>query len=269
MNKTNKDKMIKAIFFDIDGTLVSFKTHHIPQSTIDAIRKTKAKGIKIYNSTGRPFSLINNLAEIEELIDGYITVNGAYCFSGEKIISCTTIPIKDVQTMIQFSDEMKFPCMIVGEHDLTMYNSNESTNQIFRQMLNVQNLKEDNQLETILNQKILQLTPIIPETVEQQIMPYLTGSISCRWHPAFADVTAKNANKGNGLLDMIAHQGIHIEETMAFGDGGNDISIIEKAGIGIAMGNANQILKSHADYITSSVDENGIYNALQYFIFND
>ena len=68
---------------------------------------------------------------------------------------------------------------------------------------------------------------------------------------------------------MIAHQGIHIEETMAFGDGGNDISIIEKAGIGIAIGNANQILKSHADYITSSVDENGIYNALQYFIFND
>ena len=78
---------------------------------------------------------------------------------------------------------------------------------------------------------------------------------------------------------MIAHQGIHIEETMAFGDGGNDISIIEKAGIGIAMGNAkgigiamgnaNQILKSHADYITSSVDENGIYNALQHFIFND
>ena len=44
MNKTNKDKMIKAIFFDIDGTLVSFKTHHIPPSTIDAIRKTKAKG---------------------------------------------------------------------------------------------------------------------------------------------------------------------------------------------------------------------------------
>lgn len=68
---------------------------------------------------------------------------------------------------------------------------------------------------------------------------------------------------------MIAHQGIHIEETMAFGDGGNDISIIEKAGIGIAMGNANQILKSHADYITSSIDENGIYNALQHFIFND
>ena len=113
MNKTNKDKMIKAIFFDIDGTLVSFKTHHIPPSTIDAIRKTK--GIKIYISTGRPFSLINNLAEIEELIDGYITANGAYCFSGEEIISCTPIPIKDVQTMIQFSDEMKFPCMIVGE----------------------------------------------------------------------------------------------------------------------------------------------------------
>ncbi len=53
---------------------------------------------------------------------------------------------------------------------------------------------------------------------------------------------------------------------MAFGDGGNDIPIIKRAGIGIAMGNANQDLKEIADYITSSVDDNGIYNALKHFI---
>ena len=149
--------MIKAIFFDIDGTLVSFNTHRIPQSAIDAISMVKAKGVRIYISTGRPLSLINNLDEIKHLIDGYITANGALCFSDGKIISCTPIPKEDVLTVLRFSDDMKFPCMVVGEKDLTMYNSDERTDRIFRQMLNVHNMREDNNVEQILQQRILQL----------------------------------------------------------------------------------------------------------------
>lgn len=72
-------------------------------------------------STGRPFSLINNLQEISELIDGYITVNGAYCFIGEQVISCSPIPEEDVRTLIRQADEMNFACMVVGEKDLIMY----------------------------------------------------------------------------------------------------------------------------------------------------
>lgn len=72
--------MIKALFFDIDGTLVSFQTHQIPVSAVRAIEQAKERGIQVYISTGRPFALINNLGDIRHLIDGYITVNGAYCF---------------------------------------------------------------------------------------------------------------------------------------------------------------------------------------------
>lgn len=79
--------MIKALFFDIDGTLVSFTTHPIPESTVDALTAAKASGIGIYISTGRPYSLINNIGQISHLVDGYITANGAYCFAGDKAIS--------------------------------------------------------------------------------------------------------------------------------------------------------------------------------------
>lgn len=156
--------------------------------------------------------------------------------------------------------------MVVGEKDLIMYNSDERTDRIFRQMLNVQDLQEDNHIKGILQQRILQLTPVISVAEEQRIMPYMKGCMSCRWFPDFADITARNANKGNGLLNIVSYLGIAPEETMAFGDGGNDISIIRQAGIGIAMANANQELKRVADYITSSVDDDGIYNALKYFI---
>ena len=79
--------MIKALFFDIDGTLVSFNTHEIPNSTVEALKKASASGIKIYIPTGRPFLLINNLDSISQLIDGYITTNGAYCFIGDRVVS--------------------------------------------------------------------------------------------------------------------------------------------------------------------------------------
>lgn len=64
-----------------------------------------------------------------------------------------------------------------------------------------------------------------------------------RWHPAFVDVTAKGNTKQNGIDQIIRHFGIKLEETMAFGDGGNDISMLRHAGIGVAMGNANDDVK--------------------------
>ena len=72
---------IKAVFFDIDGTLISFNTHAVPQSTLDAIKELKKKGIKVIVSTGRS---INNLDHIKHLgFDGYSTFNGGYCVVAE------------------------------------------------------------------------------------------------------------------------------------------------------------------------------------------
>ena len=78
---------IKAAFFDIDGTLVSFQTHQIPASTIKAIEQAKEQGVKIFISTGRPVAIINNIDPIRHLIDGYITFNGARTFIGDEDIT--------------------------------------------------------------------------------------------------------------------------------------------------------------------------------------
>lgn len=83
---------IKALFFDIDGTLVSFQTHQIPASTVQALEEAKANGVQVYISTGRPLSLITVLGSIQHLIDGYITTNGAYCFVGNHDVCQHAIP---------------------------------------------------------------------------------------------------------------------------------------------------------------------------------
>ena len=257
--------MIKALFFDIDGTLVSFNTHKIPQSTIEALSLAKTKGIEIYISTGRPYALINNIDEIKYLVNGYITANGAYCFYGEKIISCSPIPQEDVRLVIQKAEKMNFACMIVGEEDLTMYNSNAKVDRIFKKMLNVSDLGENISLENVLKQRILQLTPVITEQEEFEILPLLKHVVSSRWCSDFADITAKGVNKAKGLIEIANWKGFDLSQTMAFGDGGNDLEIIKAAGIGIAMGNANSILKEAANYVATSIDDDGIYNALRYW----
>ena len=258
--------MIKALFFDIDGTLVSFNTHQIPQTTVDAIADAKKNGVKIYISTGRPISLITNLGQIEHLIDGYITTNGAYCFvddeTGRHTICCNDIPTEDIQIMLNAASQWDRPVILVGQQDIAIYNYKEVVDDVFHKGLGVTNLDYDKPIEDVLVQPILQMTPFISEEQEALLMLNLKNCTSGRWCLDFTDITCKAADKGKGLLAMAEHEGFNIADTMAFGDGGNDISIIKQAGIGVAMGNAGDEVKKNADFITTSVDEDGIMNAL-------
>lgn len=89
--------------------------------------------------------------------------------------------------------------------------------------------------------------------------------VSGRWHPEFTDNTAKTAGNGQGMKAIAKHKGFDPTRTIAFGDGGDDLSMILQAGTGVAMANATDTLKQTADYITDSVDEGGIQNALKHF----
>lgn len=113
---------IKAAFFDIDGTLISFKTHKVPQSTISALTKAKQNGIKIFISTGRPVALINNINDIKHLVDGYITFNGAYCFMGNREFVLSPIPESDVQTMLADAEKRNYCVAVCGKKEVIIHN---------------------------------------------------------------------------------------------------------------------------------------------------
>ncbi len=260
------NRKIKAIFFDIDGTLVSFKTHQVPQSTVEAIAKAKANGVGVYISTGRPLQIITNLKAIEPYIDGYITTNGAFCFVGDKTVCCNPIPDADVSTLIADADRCDYAVLVVGKSGVRLYNPKPVFDEIFVRDLNVTNIDTSLPPADILGKDpILQLTPFFSADHEAQLMPQLPGCVSGRWHPAFTDITSKFADKGKGLEAMTDFLGININETMAFGDGGNDVAILRRAGIGVAMGNAGEPARQVADFITTSVDDNGVWNALKHF----
>lgn len=255
--------MTKALFFDIDGTLVSFATHRIPDSAVEALRQAKARGVRVYISTGRPVGFINNLGQIADLIDGYITTTGALCIVGDERFGLHSIDSHDAGTIMAACRKLGKSCVVVGQKHISVLNDSAELTRQFREGLNLQ--FDFAPLDTTLREPLLQLSPFFTAAEERDVMSRLSSCASSRWHPAFTDITHRDADKGKALLTMCRHEGIAPSDTMAFGDGGNDIPIIRQAAIGVAMGNANDEVKAAADYVTTSVDEDGVAHALRHF----
>ena len=115
------------------------------------------------------------------------------------------------------------------------------------------------------DKEIIQMTPFITEEEEREIRPSIPTCEIGRWYPAFADITAKGDTKQKGIDEIIRYFDIRLEDTMAFGDGGNDISMLRHAAIGVAMGQAEKDVKAAADYVTAPIDEDGISKAMKHF----
>lgn len=253
--------MIKALFFDIDGTLVSFKTHAIPESAIKAINEAREKGIKVFISTGRPKITINNLGKLD--FDGYITMNGAYCFAGkDEVIYKNSIPADDVKTVVNMVKKTSLSCIFVQEKKMCICNPGWMSNE-FSTTLNIPALPEI-KADEVLDHEIFQISPFITPAQEKELMPQIPCCESGRWHTSFTDIVAKGNGKSRGIDEIIKHFDIPLEATVAFGDGGNDISMLKHAAIGVAMGNAKDNVKQAADYVTDAVDDDGIFKAFQY-----
>jgi Cof subfamily protein (haloacid dehalogenase superfamily) len=257
---------MKALFFDIDGTLVSFNTHAIPESTIEALSRARANGHKIFIATGRPKTIINNLGAIQEpnLIDGYVTMNGAYCYVGNEIIHKSPILPEEVNAVARFCRDGHYPCVFVHDNSMSVFQPNKMVADIFYEYLHCEEMPEAT-FEEATSGEVFQITPFITLEQEEALRASIPNCESARWYPAFTDITAKGNTKQQGIDVIINHFGLRLEDTISFGDGGNDVSMLRHAAIGVAMGNANDDVKQHADYITSTVDEDGIKNALLHF----
>ena len=119
--------------------------------------------------------------------------------------------------------------------------------------------------EDALTEPVMQLIAFFEQQEEAAIMQNLPHCKSARWYPTFADIVPKGISKSVGMESLLTYFGIGRDETIAFGDGGNDVEMLQFAKIGVAMGNANDCVKQSADYVTTSVDDDGIYNAMLHF----
>lgn len=255
--------MVKAIFFDIDGTLVSFKTHRIPESTIQAMNLARAKGIKLYIATGRAKGVINNLQGF--VFDGYVTMNGSVCFNGDgKVIYSESFTNEDQKTMAKiFKEDTSLSCFAFTKEEVYVINQNEVLTS-FVKLLNFPQVPRMN-LSDMLDYDIYQYSAFLNAEEESKYVSRLKDVRITRWHPAFIDISKSGNSKAVGIDQILAHDNLDLADCMAFGDGGNDIDMIKHVPRGVSMGNAADEVKASGDYVTTTVDEDGIANALRYY----
>lgn|SRR5690606_4965703 len=254
---------IKAVFFDIDGTLLSFKTHEVPISTQRAIEQLKSQGIKVILSTGRSINSIDHIKFLD--FDGFITFNGGYCVTqDDDLLFKQAIDARDIKAMLDYTKERPLSFSLMSEQEITIYDVTPEIAGMYAHLnLPIPPLVDMDKVDTssILQTNIF-LGPEEEKTFMETVMP---NSVASRWTPLFADVNPKGQSKQVGIDIFCKHLDLDLQQTMAFGDGGNDITMLQHVAVGVAMGNANPEVKEIADYITSSVDEDGIWNALKYF----
>lgn len=250
--------MIKAIFFDIDGTLLSYNTHKMLPSTIEAFDLLHQNGVRTFISSGRPMVLI---PELPVHFDGYITVNGGYCFVGDEIILRNAINDADCRKWLEYVEENDLTTMCFTANDMYINRIDPVTialhDQLGFEMPPVRPLSE------LQGKEAFQFIAIQPAEKDAEVLELLPNCRMPRWHSVFTDLIPADSSKAVGIERTLAHFGISREESMAFGDGANDIEMLEYVGIGVAMGNAADIVKQHSHYVTDSADKDGIWNALK------
>lgn len=255
--------MIKAAFFDLDGTLVSFRTHRMSPALLDGLHRLQDKGVKLFLATGRHWKSIGLVADVFPF-DGFITVNGQYCFAGDQVFRNNPIPRSVVERQVELLKESGAPCLFLGTEG-TLYVNPGPLADIFPKQLALP-LPEPVPPGQVLDQEIYQMTAFY--TKEEELAAgklFFPGMEVMRWHPAFVDVIAPDGGKDRGIDAVIGHFGFSLSETIAFGDGENDLPMLRHAHIGVALGNADDFVKSQADYVTDTVDEDGVLTALEHF----
>ncbi|MNK32516.1 Sugar phosphatase YidA [compost metagenome] len=254
---------IKAVFFDIDGTLFSFKTKSIPESTRKAIKDLREKGIKVIVATGRSINDLDHVKHIE--FDGFLTFNGGYCMTVDgNVMSRQVINTDDIKNLIDYSERSDVSFSLMYEDSVRISHESPKVLELYRHVdIPVPPLysKDNLDIENVLQVNVF-IDPEMEDSFMSEIMP---NSLSTRWTPLFADVNAGGVSKQKGVEYFCEYFNIDIAETIAFGDGGNDISMLKFVNIGVAMGNAGDNVKEIADFITEDVDDHGIEKALIHF----
>ena len=254
---------VKAVFFDIDGTLVSFKTHRVTASNLEVLDALRKKGIKVFISTGRMLGMTSVLDGIG--FDGYIANNGAAIYdSSKKMIHGRLLPKKELYSLRERLKSADLPPFAVSFMTADNYYLNCKSS-LAEDVARVVGVAPPvlSSIDDIVEMDVYQMCVYLKGKALDDLMEgWLTGCTASVWNPVFADVNEKGITKAYGIDRMLEIFGIDLSQTLSFGDGGNDIPMLEHTAISVCMGNADEAVRAASDYVTETVDEDGVAKAL-------
>lgn len=267
---------MKYIFLDIDGTLFDHNTFSIPESAYRAVELAKSAGHKIFICTGRSCCMLEQVKEID--YDGVVAAAGAYVEAEGKLIFEESMDNQALQEILTLCLANDVSYILEGNRGVYMhtgirdyFNSKEelrSEGHGFFGQSAVHGIEAyQQQREKIYKFCIYNQDLKILKDIERRIggkYHFVFGQINGSY-PLNAEVTYAKNNKATGIKKILEYFDADIRDAIAIGDSMNDLEMLKECGTAIAMGNADERVKVYADYVTTDIDKNGIYNAFEKF----
>ena len=254
----------RAIFFDIDRTLYDHRSDFVPSSTLAAIAALRARGIVPAIATGRGYAALP--PRIAQLVASgeialVVSSNGQYNRLGERVLSAHPLPVADIESLIRAFRAHDWEYTFVSERHMAAGRSRGSSHRVLRGYP-CYIVAPDYFREHAVHQMIV-LAPVEEEAALQAILADHGGRYrSVRSHASAVDLLHADGSKARGIVDACTALGFAPQETMAFGDGLNDVEMFAAVGCAVAMGDACDALKAVASHITGTLEEDGIARAL-------
>lgn len=257
-----KAKKIKVIFFDIDDTLRNSKTGFIPSTIPTVFQQLRDRGILTGIATGR--GIFGVVPEIKALKpDFFVTLNGAYIEDKKgSVLYSHKIARDKVEEYIAWTKEVGIDYGLVGSHEAKLSRRTEMISQA------IDPIYPDLEVDPDFYQKedIYQMWTFEDQGDDLTLPESLASTLRMvRWHEHSSDVVSISGSKAAGVAKVVDQLGLKPENVMVFGDGLNDSELFDYAGISVAMGISHDKIKEKADYITKTIEENGIFDALEGF----
>lgn len=254
-------KKTRIVFFDIDHTIYDPYKKIIPASTIEAIKKLKARNdTYVAIATGRAFYMCDILEPIKKYIDIYITINGQIIIKDLKVIKDFPLEEKTVNDIKRVFDEALLSYGYIGKDEQAI---NKMTDYA-RCMFNKASMplpKEDPNFND--HHAVYQMWAFAKDEMLDQLKGKLKAYQVVPWVSDGFDIVHTDKSKWDGIQVVLETFDIKKENVVCFGDGDNDLQMLKYLPNSYAMGNAKPHIKAVANYSTEAFDEHGIYNALK------
>lgn len=263
---------IKLMVFDLDDTLLNHDIS-ISQRTLQAIRHAVNQGINVTLATGRMYQSTAFFARQLEIHLPIITYNGAMIndYPSGKVLFHSPINLQTARQVLQLCQEQKWYIQSYINDELYVREVNENAKK-YAEITGANPIPVGEKLYAIQEEptKMLAIAePAMVEKMQEMFKSRLGNSLSVtESKPTYLEITNPEVNKGNALQFIAEKLNIKQCEILAVGNGENDISMFDYAGLGIAVGNAAPIVKKAAQLITGTNDDDGVADVIEKYILS-
>lgn len=247
---------IKIVFFDIDGTLIDMGRKEVSPKTLEALRRLKGRDVILCLATGRGPLTLPRFEGVE--FDVFLTFNGSYCFNRERTIFSNPLAGEDVKTILQNAASIHRPVSIATKDRLVANGRDEDLVEYFS--FAKRGVEVSDEFEDAAKGEVYQIMLGCRKADRPLLLRGTANAKIAAWWDRAVDVIPADGGKGEGIRQILSYYHLDRPAALAFGDGDNDIEMLQAVGHGVAMGNASEQLKAAADDICGGVAEDGVYH---------